>query len=177
VTTPFIGEIQLFAFRFAPLNWAFCDGKVLPLNQFTRVYSLIGTNYGGNGQTNFQLPNFVNRGPCGQGAGAGLTPRTIGEVFGDNAVTLTSDQMPAHTHALTIFNQPDASKHKSVPAAGHAIQVTTTLKPFATDGKADLPFASGAVGTSGNGQPHENRQPYLAVHFCIALDGAYPMFS
>jgi microcystin-dependent protein len=177
VTTPFIGEIQLFAFSFAPPNWAHCDGKLLPISQFIRVYSLIGTTYGGNGKDNFLLPNFVNRGPCGPGAGTDLTSRTIGDVFGENAVTLTSEQMPAHTHALTMFNQTDIAKRKSMPAAGNTLEVATVAKPFATGGKADTPFASSTVGMAGGGQAHENRQPFLAVNFCIALDGAYPVFS
>jgi microcystin-dependent protein len=176
VTTPFIGEIQLFAFPFAPMGWAFCDGTLLPLSQYTRVFSLIGTTYGGNGQNNFQLPNFANRGPCSLGAGPALTPRTLGEDFGENGVTLTSDQMPAHTHALTMSNQTDANKRRSVPAAGYALEAPATARPFATDGKADTPFAASTVGMSGGNQAHENRQPYLAVNFCIALDGAYPPF-
>lgn len=121
MTEPYTGEIQLFGFNYAPYNWAFCNGAMLPIQQNPALYSLLGTNYGGNGQTYFQLPNFAGRAGCNQGNGPGLTSRTIGEVFGTQNVTLLSTEMPAHTHALTVYNQTDVSKRASTPSAGNSL--------------------------------------------------------
>ncbi|RAN75787.1 microcystin-dependent protein [Bacillus sp. SRB_336] len=176
MTTPYVGEIQLFGFNYAPYQWAFCNGATMAIQQNTALFALLGVQYGGNGQTTFQLPNLVGRAPCSQGQGPGLTQRSIGENFGENSVALLSTQMPAHTHGLTLFRQGDTSKLSGTPANGNALGMPTKVSPFAADAQANAPFAN-SIGPAGGGQPHENRQPYLAVNFCIALQGAFPSFN
>lgn len=177
MTEPFLGEIQLFAFNFAPAGWASCSGTMLPIQQSSALFSLLGIQYGGNGTTNFQLPNFVNRAGCNQGQGVGLTPRTIGETFGSNDITLTQAEMPAHTHSLTIYNQGDTSKRAASPSTGDALSLPNSSTPFLPNAQPNAQFAPNVIGIGGGSQPHENRQPYLAVNFCIALSGAYPAFG
>lgn len=177
MTTPYVGEIQLFGFNFAPIEWAFCNGATLAIQQNTTLFALLGTQYGGNGQTTFQLPNLVGRAPCSQGQGLGLTQRTIGETFGENGVTLLTSQIPAHTHALTLFQQSDTGKRAGTPASGNALSAPTKASPFAANASANTPFAANSIGPAGGSQPHENRQPYLALNFCIALQGVFPQFD
>ena len=174
MTSPYIGEIQLFGFNFNPRQWAFANGATLPISQNTALFSLIGTIYGGNGTTTFQLPNFAGRAGCQQGNGLGLSPRTLGETFGVNTVTLTSNQIPQHNHSLVAFVPSSAG----APAANGGLS-----QPLLA---ANRPFSSLAPNTTfapnmlqanaGGGQPHQNQQPYLGVNFCIALQGIYPAF-
>ncbi|WP_049622061.1 phage tail protein [Frateuria defendens] len=173
MSEPFLGEIQLFAFNFAPRQWAQCQGQLMPLNQYTALFSLLGNIFGGDGQHNFALPNFSGSAACAQGQGNGLTPRTVGESFGSESVTLLGNQMPSHTHGARVYNQRDTSKRHGIPAAGDAVVAPATLQPFVA-ASPDTAFPPNVVGASGGGLPHENRQPYLAVNFCIALAGAYP---
>lgn len=175
MTEPFIGEIQLFGFNFAPRNWAQCNGAILSIQQNTALFSLLGTQYGGNGTTNFALPNLASRVACNQGQAPGLTARFIGETFGEQSVSLTLNQMPAHQHDLTLYSQPDTTKRASSPAAGNAVSNPAASSPFVATGPL-APFAPN-LGPTGGGQPHENQQPYLAVNFCIALQGIYPSFG
>lgn len=177
MTEPFIGQIQMYGFNFPPRGWAFCNGATLAIQQNTALFSLLGTQYGGNGTTTFMLPNFVNRAACNQGTGVGLTPRTIGETFGDASVTLTTQEMPAHIHSFNLYSQGDATKRTATPAAGVAITVPTSSSPFAVGAQPNAPFAPQACTTAGGSQPHENRQPYLAMNFCIALQGVFPSFG
>ncbi|KRF00544.1 microcystin-dependent protein [Frateuria sp. Soil773] len=177
MTTPYTGEIQLFGFNFAPYAWAFCNGATLRITQNTALFSLLGTQYGGDGTTTFQLPNLVGRAPCSQGQGPGLTSRTIGGTFGENGVTLLTTQIPSHTHALTLLSQSDTTKRTGTPATGNALSTPTKISPFAANAAANAPFALNSIAPAGGNQPHENRQPYLAVNFCIALQGVYPSFN
>ncbi|HWX65386.1 MAG TPA: tail fiber protein [Rhodanobacter sp.] len=177
MTTPFLGEIQIFGFNFAPAGWALCNGATLPIQQYTALFSLLGTNYGGDGVRTFQLPNLVSRAPCSQGASPGLTPRTIGEVFGNNTVTLDQSSMPTHTHALTIFSQPDATKRAATPGPNYGIIPPQNSSPFIGATAPNTTLSPNVIGPAGGGQPHENRQPYLALNFCIALRGAFPSFN
>lgn len=177
MTTPYIGEIQLFGFNFPPRNWAYCNGTLLSIQQNTALFSLLGTQYGGNGTTNFQLPNLIARAACGQGDGNGLTPRTIGETFGAASVTLNVNEMPGHSHPFVIYNQNDTSKRASSPSAGNSLGVPSSSAPFTTAGTPNAQFAPGTCGVSGGNQPHENQQPYLAMNFCISLSGVYPSFN
>jgi microcystin-dependent protein len=176
MSDPFIGQIQLFGFDFAPRGWAACNGAIMPLRQFSALFSLLGTQYGGDGVNTFALPNFANRAACHRGPGPGLTPREIGASFGSNQVTLTPAQMPAHTHALQIYGQNDPSKRASSPSPGNALG-TPVASAFAPADSANAPFAPNVIGPAGNGLSHENRQPYLATNFCIALDGVFPAFE
>ena len=176
MTEPFIGEIQLFGFNFAPSHWAQCNGALMAIQQNTALFSLLGTQYGGNGTTTFGLPNLVARVACNQGQGPGLTPRTIGETFGEQSVTLTSAEMPAHQHGLTLYAQNTPGNRASSPSAGNAVSNPATSGPFVATGPM-ASFSPNLIGPTGGGQPHENQQPYLAVNFCIALQGIFPSFN
>ncbi|WP_411849306.1 phage tail protein [Stenotrophomonas sp. LGBM10] len=173
----FLGEIQMFGFPYNPKGWAFCNGAMLPLRQNTALYSLIGTQYGGNGTTTFQLPNLVARAAAGQGTGPSLSPRVMGQTFGSNAVSLTSDQLPAHRHDLVAYAQ-GAAKRLATPATNGALSMpgTSTVKSF-SNAVANTPMAPNMLQPTGGGNPHENRQPYLTVNFCIALEGTFPYFE
>ena len=153
MTQPYIGEIQLFGFNFNPRGWAFANGATLPISQNTALFSLVGTIYGGNGQTTFQLPNFSGRAGCQQGNGPGLSPRALGETFGANTVTLTSNQIPQHNHGINAFVPPGAS----APVANGALSQPAQSTSLA-----------------GGSQPHENCMPTLTVQFCIATQGIFP---
>lgn len=179
MTEPFVGEIQLFGFNFNPRGWALCNGATLPIQQNTALFSLLGTSYGGNGQSTFQLPNFVGRAGCEQGNGPALSPRFLGDTFGTNAVSLNSDQMPSHSHALVAYSQSDATMKSGTPAANSS---------FSTLGNADARYFGAApananfdpsmIGVSSGGNiPHANQQPYLGLNFCIALQGIFPAFN
>lgn len=177
MTEPFIGEIQLFGFNFAPRSWAFANGATLPIQQNTALFSLLGTQYGGNGTTNFQLPNFANRAACEQGQGSGLSPRTIGEVFGTNSVTLSQSQMPQHSHSFAIYNQTDQAKKAGSPSSGNSLAALTQSTPMSSTLQQNTLFNPAMIGPAGGSLPHENRQPYLAINFCIALQGVFPSFG
>lgn len=177
MTEPFIGEIQLFGFNFAPNGWAFCNGATLAIRQNTALFSLLGIQYGGDGTTTFQLPNFTNRAGCQQGNGAGLTPRTIGEPFGENGVTLSVNEMPAHSHSFTVYNQTDPGKRSSSPSAGNSLTPPGLSGPYATAGQPNAAFTPTMIQPAGNSQQHENRQPYLALNYSIALQGVFPSFG
>ncbi len=178
MTEPFIGEIQIFGFNFNPRGWAFCNGATLPIQQNTALFALLGTTYGGNGQTTFQLPNFADRAGCQQGQGPGLTHRSLGEAFGTNTVTLTSTQIPVHNHGINAFSQSDVSKKSGSPSNGSALSSmgSGAAKPFIA-APLNTTFAPDMIQPSAaGGQPHQNQQPYLAVNFCIALQGVFPSF-
>lgn len=176
MTEPFIGEIQTFGFNYAPRGWAQCNGALLPIRQNTALFALIGTTYGGDGTTTFALPNLVSRAACNQGQAPGLSHRDIGETFGEPAVTLTNVQMPMHSHGLTLYTQTDTSKRTSGPSSGSALSNLTSGAPF-VETAAVVGFAPNLIGPNGGNQPHENQQPYLAVNFCIALEGVFPSFG
>lgn len=179
MTAPYIGEIQLFGFNFNPRNWAFCNGATLPIAQNTALFSLIGTIYGGNGQTTFQLPNLSGRAATQQGNGPGLSPRSLGQGFGVNTVTLTSNQIPSHSHGFVLYAQNDASKRAHTPSAGNALSVSSNASAtnFLPAAAPNTSFATSMLQpNAGGGQPHQNQQPYLGINFCIALQGLYPSF-
>lgn len=193
MSDPFIGQICMFGFNFAPRGWAFCDGSLLPINQNTALFSLLGTQYGGDGRTTFALPNLQGRIPMSQGSGSGLTPRTIGEIGGAESITLTTSEIPGHTHALTqpvqvaiqgevkgsLQTGTETSPENAVnaiPAGGRptyspgmgdvtmqTIQAQSQIQP------ADFPLSQ-----TGESQPHDNMPPYQVINFCIALEGIFP---
>lgn len=171
MSEPFIGEIQLFGFNFAPRQWAYCNGALMTISQNTALFSLLGTAYGGDGRNTFALPDLTGRAACGDGHGPGLTPRERGQRFGEDAVTLTEAQIAAHMHGLNVYNETDPDKRAGTPAAGYGL-TRPSAPSFATSG-ASQPFAN-KLDPTGGAQPHENRQPYLAVNFCIALEGVFP---
>lgn len=178
MSEPFIGEIQMYGFNFNPRGWAFCNGAVLPIAQNTALFALLGTTYGGNGQTTFQLPNFAGRAGCDYGQGPGLSTRRLGESFGTNAVTLTSTQIPVHNHGVNAYLQSDAAKRSGSPVSNGGLSqpATTTNKPFVSSAP-NTTFAPNMIASNnGAGLPHANQQPYLGVNFCIALQGIFPSF-
>lgn len=180
MAAPYLGEIQLFAFKFAPNNWAYCNGATLSLQQFTALFALLGATYGGDGSRTFQLPNFSTRGACEQGRGPTTSPRKLGDTFGSAQVSLGIPEMPAHNHGMTYFSQPDTTKRTARPDANSALSVPTdsSVLPFVAPGPAlDSAFAPAMLAPVGVGKPHANQQPYLAVNFCIALQGEFPQFS
>ncbi|MFL6137941.1 MAG: phage tail protein [Frankiaceae bacterium] len=166
MTEPFIGEIRLFGFNFAPRGWATCSGQILSIAQNTALFSLLGTMYGGNGQTTFALPDLRGRVAISFGQGPGLSNYTQGEVSGSENVTLIPQQMPQHNHTVNATSA-DASANKpggAFPSAGGAYNT-------APDGTT---MAAQMIGMAGGSQPHENRQPYLVLNYCIALEGIFP---
>lgn len=169
MSEPFIAEIRMFAGNFAPRNWAFCNGQILAIAQNTALFSLVGTIYGGNGQTTYALPNLQDRFPMHAGQGPGLTPRSLGEAGGAASVTLTQSEMPAHGHTPVGTS---ASATTAVPSAS-VLPAVTQVPVYGAP--ADLvPLSSSSIAPAGGAQPHENRQPYLALNFIIALAGVYP---
>lgn len=175
MTSPYTGEVQIFGFTFAPQGWAFCNGATLSLQQNTALYSLIGINFGGNGSTTFQLPNLAIRAAMSQGAGPGLTQRSMGQTVGENEVTLTQSEIPLHSHALTAFT--GGSERVTAPVPGAGFGPTGRVGVYAASGTADAQLYPQGVVPYGPSQPHSNQQPFLALNFCIALQGDYPSFN
>lgn len=173
----FVGQIQIFGFNYAPKDWAFCNGATMAIRQNTALYSLLGTYYGGDGSTTFMLPNFAARTGCNQGGSGPVTPRSVGDMFGENSVTLLTAEMPVHSHPFTVYNQPDPAKCTAAPTNGSSLVLPQTIQSFAGAAPANAPFAPGMGRNEGGNQPHENRQPYLAMNFCIALNGVFPSFG
>lgn len=160
---PFIGQIMLFAGNFAPRGFAFCAGQLLPIAQNTALFSILGTTYGGNGQTTFALPDLRGRVPLGPGQGPGLQNRDLGESAGEESHTLIVGEMPQHAHLPQAANSDQTTNRAagSVPANGGVYSTS--------------PNASGApTGLAGGSQPHNNLQPYLGLSYCIALEGIFP---
>jgi microcystin-dependent protein len=171
MSEPFIAEIRIFAGNFAPRNWAFCNGQLLPVAQNTALFSLIGTTYGGDGRTTTALPNLQGRAPMHPGRGPGLTSRRLGENGGAEDVTLSEAQMPNHTHTMRAtsetadLNAPGPTRTLARSSGGFAYQQ-------ADSNLVDL--AGQALPNAGGSQAHNSMQPYLAINFIIALAGLYP---
>jgi microcystin-dependent protein len=174
MTTPYLGEIQMFGFPFAPTQWAMCSGQILPLSQYTALFSLLGTNFGGNGSSTFGLPNYGGTAACGQGQGPGLTQRDVGESFGSESVALLQSQIPLHNHNVNLHGQETPSLRHGVPASGDVLLLPGNASPFVSQPSPNVNFSPNMIGVTGQGQPHENRQPLLALNFCIALYGVFP---
>lgn len=166
---PYIGEIRMFGGNFAPRGWAFCNGQILSIAQNTALFSLLGTTYGGNGQTTFALPNLQGRIPLHAGQGPGLTPRSLGEESGSPTVTLITNEMPLHGHSMSANQAPG---NNPSPENNYWAMSSRRDTPYANN--ADTAMSPQAVAPAGNGQPHDNMQPYLAVSYIIALQGIYP---
>jgi microcystin-dependent protein len=172
VADPFVAEIRIFGFTFAPKGWAFCAGQLLPLSQNTALFSLLGTTYGGDGKSTFGLPDLQGNAPMFWGQGPGLTDRSEGEQGGEQFVTLLDTEMPLHQHALKANSQPG-----DLPTPGPTTSLARS-SPFIYKTPAGAsppqPMAANAVGITGGGQPHNNMMPYLTLNFCIALQGVFP---
>ena len=175
---PFVGEIRAVGFNFAPVGWATCDGQLLPISQNTALFSLLGTQFGGNGTSNFALPNLQGSVPMDRGAGAGLTQRVVGETGGDDSVTLLQSEMPAHSHQL---NADSDAATATTPAnnlwAAGAIPRRGAPPDFYSNATPNTSLLAGAALPAGGGLPHNNLQPYLVLTFIIALQGVFPARS
>ena len=180
---PFIGEIRIFGFNFAPRGWALCNGQLLPIAQNTALFSLLGTTYGGNGQTTFALPDLRGRASIHFGQGPGLTDREQGGAGGEESVTLTTAQLPAHTHAAncrsTSADAQDPSGKVWATVFEHTPHPHTHI-PGVDAYQAGAPNAQmspSAIGNTGGSQSHDNMPPFLVLNFCIALEGIFPARS
>ncbi|OQP63554.1 hypothetical protein A3860_24755 [Niastella vici] len=174
----FLGEIRLFAPNFAPRNWAFCRGQLLPINQNQALFSLLGTFYGGDGRTNFALPNLTGRSGMGVGQGSGLSVRSLGDSIGSTSNTLTIAQMPAHTHALSgTLTLPATSStgNQQSPAAGYFASDGSQKYDAQQDGVTMQPATLNlAVSNVGSGTAISNMMPYLALNYIICMAGVFP---
>ena len=173
---PYIGEISMFAGNFPIRGYAFCQGQLLSIAQNTALFSILGTTYGGNGQTTFALPDLRGRAPIGQGQGSGLSPQTLGQMAGSETVTLLSTQMPAHTHTATVTPRgvSDAG-NTAVPTGAYPANTGALDKEYNTSGTlVNMGAATVTVDAAGGSQPHNNMTPYLVIYFLIALEGLFP---
>ena len=168
---PFVAEIRIFPFNFAPKGWAWCDGQILPLSQNTALFSLLGTTYGGDGKSNFALPDLQGRAPMHPGQGPGLSLHDLGETGGSETVTLLESEYPAHSHGSQVSrgDSIERSPLAQLPAAGVGVGL------YAVAAGAQLTTLNdNTAPPAGGDQPHNNMQPYLTFYFCIALQGVYP---
>ena len=166
---PFVAEIRIFPFNFAPKGWAWCDGQLLPLSQNTALFSLLGTTYGGNGKSNFALPNMQGSAPMHPGQGPGLSLHDLGESGGSETVTLLLSEMPAHSHAFNFSNVDSNSQSPSNQLLAGGVGVGQ----YATPG-AIVQLNPAVIGPAGGDLPHNNMQPFLTFYFNIALQGVFP---
>lgn len=167
---PFIAEIRIFPFNFAPKGWAWCDGQLLPLSQNTALFSLLGTTYGGNGKSNFALPDLQGRAPMHPGQGPGLSLHDLGETGGSETVTLLESEMPAHSHQFRVFNDVGEDR---IPGPTESLARSTGGLLYGAPGPL-VSLAPEVLPPAGGDQPHNNLQPYLTFYFCIALQGVFP---
>jgi microcystin-dependent protein len=169
---PFVAEIRIFPFNFAPKGWAWCDGQLLPLSQNTALFSLLGTTYGGNGKSNFALPDMQGRAPMHPGQGPGLALHDLGEISGSETVTLLESEIPNHSHTLrgSVEDATQGTLSNGVTlstSTGGAMYQSTTNTNLVT-------MSPQALSPAGGGLPHNNMQPYLTMYFCIAMQGVFP---
>ncbi len=173
---PFVGDIYAFAFSFAPRGWAQCNGQSLPINQNQALFSILGTTYGGNGVTTFNLPNLMGRVPIGFGSYGGNS-YIIGQSAGEQSHALTVNEMPTHNHVLRADATTAAASNSGTPANGNAIGqsagTNSAINMYSTAAPGAF-LAPQTIQNQGGGQAHENRQPFLVLNYCIALQGAFP---
>jgi microcystin-dependent protein len=162
----------MFAGNFNPVGWEFCDGQLMPISENDALFTLIGTTYGGDGESTFGLPNFQSRIPIHQGTGSGLTNRVIGEMAGVESVTLTTQQIPVHTHAFLASTEAGLVNTPIGSVLGTGSSVTV-YRP----GVAGSPMAAQSISPVGGSQPHDNMVPYLTISYIISLYGEFPRFS
>jgi microcystin-dependent protein len=168
---PFVAEIRIFPFNFAPKGWAWCDGQLLPLSQNTALFSLLGTTYGGNGKSNFALPDLQGSAPMHPGQGPGLSLHDLGEQGGTETVTILESEIPAHSHVMRADTQDPADTNQVSPAASFA---NSTGGALFQDASNNNQLAIQALAPAGGDQPHNNMMPYLTYYFNIALQGVFP---
>ncbi len=168
---PFVAEIRIFPFNFAPKGWAFCDGQILPLSQNTALFSLLGTTYGGDGKSNFALPNMQGNAPMHPGQGPGLSLHDLGETGGSETVTLLESEMPAHSHG--VMAAPSIVAGDSNIPQGNSFAKSSQGNVY-TAAANKVQLSDNTITPAGGDQPHNNMMPYLTLNFCIALQGVYP---
>lgn len=172
MSSPFVAEIRIFGFNFAPKGWAFCDGQLMPLSQNTALFSLLGTTYGGDGKSTFALPNFQGSAPMQQGQGPGLSLRDLGETGGEQSVTLIQTEMPAHVHAAQGYpNAGGQGPANNSWSDGNQRGISVYTPRVAQN---DAQMSPLALSINGGDQPHNNMMPFLTLNFCIALQGIFP---
>lgn len=170
---PFLGEIRIVGFNFAPQGWAFCNGQLLPIAQNMALFSLLGTTYGGNGTTTFALPNLQGRLPMHWGQGPGLTGRSLGEMAGTETVVMNAQQLPAHVHTVTPLASSGLATQTAPNGAVLAAGLGSKEARFANEA-GDAPMAAFNSGNAGGNQPLGIMNPFLALSFIIAIQGIYP---
>jgi microcystin-dependent protein len=168
---PFVAEIRIFPFNFNPRGWAWCDGQLLPISQNTALFSLLGTTYGGDGKSNFALPDLQGRAPMHPGQGPGLSLHDLGETGGSETVTLLESEMPSHPHAMMAAGAPGNSKTPAGNVLARATGGNVYLPPA---GAPLVAMSDQSLAPAGGDQPHNNLQPYLTFYFNIALQGVFP---
>jgi microcystin-dependent protein len=185
----FLAELMIVSFNFAPRGWALCNGQFLPINQNQALFSLLGTQFGGNGQTTFALPDLRGRVAINEGTSSEGTPYVVGEAGGGETVTLAAAEIPSHTHAATVTTPLAAAapqcfsggaNKRSPVGAGLAMEASGVTALYSATHDSDLRAdavrfdGTGAISNAGGSQPHANLQPYLALQFCISLQGVFP---
>jgi len=169
---PFVAEIRIFPFNFAPKGWAFCDGQILPLSQNTALFSLLGTTYGGDGKSNFALPDMQGNAPMHPGQGPGLSLHDLGETGGSETVSLLESEIPSHSHGQFGTNEDGT---QGTLTSGVTLATSVGGQLYQTNTSANLvSMNDNALAPAGGDQPHNNMQPYLTLNFCIALQGVFP---
>jgi len=170
---PFVAEIRIFPFNFAPKGWAFCDGQLLPLSQNTALFSLLGTTYGGDGKSTFALPNMEGNAPMHPGQGPGLSLHDLGETGGSQTVSLLESEIPAHSHAWQASNAEGIAQTPVGNLLAGGVGGIAMYAPPPSPGNL-TPLSDNALAPAGGDQPHNSLQPYLTLNFCIALQGVFP---
>jgi microcystin-dependent protein len=171
MTSPFVAEIRIVGFNFAPKGWAFCDGQVLPISQNTALFSLLGTTYGGDGKSNFALPNMQGNAPMFWGQGPGLSLRDLGEIGGEQNVTLLQSEIPAHAHFPVASNGGGGVTSPAGASWGGGVGRNP---PPGFDTTNSVQMSPAAIGITGGDLPHNNMPPFLTMNFVIALQGIFP---
>ena len=169
---PFVAEIRIFPFNFAPKGWAFCDGQILPLSQNTALFSLLGTTYGGDGKSNFALPNMQGNAPMHPGQGPGLSLHDLGETGGSDTVSLLESEIPSHAHAMMGINN---TPQDTIPGPPEGFARSSGANAYQATVNANIAqMSDNTIAPAGGDQPHNNLMPYLTLNFCIALQGVFP---
>jgi microcystin-dependent protein len=169
---PFVAEIRIFPFNFAPKGWAFCDGQLMPISQNTALFSLLGTTYGGDGKSTFALPNLQGNAPMHPGQGPGLSLHELGENGGSTTVTLLQSEIPAHSHTMRAHNQDPADAE--APSAATSLAQSSEGFGYQSSTAGLVSLAATSMAVAGGSLPHNNLMPYLTLNFCIALQGVFP---
>lgn len=171
---PFVAEIRIFPFNFAPKGWAWCNGQLLPLSQNTALFSLLGTTYGGDGKSTFALPDLEGRAPMHPGQGPGLSLHDLGETGGSETVTLLESEIPAHSHQMSVSSQLALENLPAAGGVGQRFAMGDGINIYSPAAGALSAMAPEALTPAGGDLPHNNMQPYLTFYFNIALQGVFP---